>query len=112
MPVEPGYVTLRVRDLKRAEHFYGELFQWEFDSSPDGAHVRNTKLPIGLDPTGPVDASFVYFRVQDVDEAVRQIAELGGTIRKRMESPAGHMAVCVDDQDTVFSLWQPAPGFG
>jgi len=112
MPIEPGYVTLRVKDLKRAERFYGELFQWEFDSSPDGAHVRNTKLPIGLDPTGPVDASFVYFRVQDVDATAKQIAELGGTIRKRMESPAGLMAVCVDDQDTVFSLWQPAPGFG
>ncbi len=112
MPVGLGYVSLRVKDIGRAERFYGALFQWEFDSSPKGAHVRNTKLPIGLDPTGPVDASFVYFRVQDVDAAARQIAELGGAIRQRMESPAGLMAVCVDDQDTVFSLWQPAPGFG
>src|SRR5262249_45139582 len=107
-----GYVALQVKDVKRAERFYGALFGWEFDSSPKGTHVRNTRLPIGLDPTGPVDASFVYFRVEDIELAVRQIAELGGAIRHRMESPAGLMAVCVDDQDTGFSLWQPAPGFG
>jgi len=111
MPVELGYFTLRVRDIGRAERFYGALFGWEFDSSPKGAHVKNTKLPVGLDPTGPVDASFVYFRVQDIEAVTKQVAELGGTIRRRMESPAGLMAVCVDDQDTVFSLWQPATGF-
>jgi predicted enzyme related to lactoylglutathione lyase len=112
MPVELGYFTLQVRDIERAVRFYGALFNWEFDSSPKGAHVKNTKLPIGLDPGGPADASFVYFRVQDINAAVKQIAELGGAIRQRMESPAGLMAVCVDDQDTTFSLWQPAPGFG
>lgn len=112
MPVELGYVTLRVKDIKRGERFYGALFGWEFDSSAKGAHVKNAKLPIGLDPTGPVDASFIYFRVQDIDAAAEQMAKLGGAVRERMESPAGVMAVCVDDQDTVFSLWQPAPGFG
>jgi len=112
MPVELGYVTLRVRDIARAERFYGALFNWEFDSSPKGAHVKNTKIPIGLDPSGPANASFVYFRVPDMDAAEKQITELGGTIRERSQSPAGQMAVCVDDQDTLFSLWQPAPGFG
>jgi predicted enzyme related to lactoylglutathione lyase len=112
MPVELGYVALRVKDIGRAERFYGALFEWEFDSSPKGAHVKNTKLPIGFDPGEPANASFVYFRVKDIDVAIKQIAELGGAIRDRIESPAGLMAVCVDDQDTVFSLWQPAPGFG
>ena len=112
MPVELGYITLQVREIERAVRFYGALFDWEFDSSPKGAHVKNTKLPIGLDPTGPVNASFVYFRVPDINATVKQIVELGGAVRERVESPAGLMAVCVDDQDTAFSLWQPAPGFG
>ena len=112
MPVELGYVTLQVEDIERAVRFYGALFKWEFDSSPKGAHVKNTKLPIGLNPGGPANASFVYFRVPDINAVTKQIAELGGAIRERMESPAGLMAVCIDDQDTIFSLWQPAPGFG
>lgn len=112
MPVDLGYVTLQVKDIERGVRFYSALFDWEFDSSPKGAHVRNTKLPIGLDPTGPVDASFLYFRVQDIGAVTKQVTDLGGAIRDRIESPAGLMAICVDDQDTVFSLWQPAPGFG
>jgi predicted enzyme related to lactoylglutathione lyase len=112
MPVEPGYVALRVKDVERAQRFYGALFNWEFDSFPKGAHVKNTKFPIGLDPNGPVDASFVYFRVPDIDAAETQVTKHGGAIRERIQSPAGLMAVCADDQDTLFSLWQPAPGFG
>ena len=112
MPVELGYVTLQVKDMERAIRFYGALFDWEFDSSPKGAHVTNAKLPIGLNPAGPVDASFLYFRVEDIGAVTRQVAELGGAVRSRMESPAGLMAVCADDQETLFSLWQPAPGFG
>ena len=112
MPVELGYFTLQVKDIRRAQKFYGALFGWEFDESPKGAHVRNTKLPIGLDPGGPANISFAYFRVQDIDDATKQIAELGGTVHERTESPAGIMAVCADDQDTLFSLWQAAPGFG
>jgi predicted enzyme related to lactoylglutathione lyase len=112
MPVELGYFTLQVKDIDRAQRFYGALFGWEFDSSPKGAHVRNTKLPIGLDPGGPVNIAFAYFRVEDIEASVRQITGLGGDVRQRIESPAGLMAICTDDQDTVFSLWQPAPGFG
>lgn len=112
MPVELGYFTLQVKDIGRAKRFYGALFGWEFDKSPKGAHVKNTKLPIGLDPGGPTNISFAYFRVQDISTAMKQIAALGGEVRDRIESPAGLMAVCADDQDTVFSLWQAAPGFG
>jgi uncharacterized protein len=112
MPVELGYFTLKVRDIGRARRFYGALFGWEFNGSPQGAHVKNTNLPIGLHDSGPVDVSFVYFRVKDIDTAAKQVAELGGAVRERSESPAGLMATCVDDQETVFSLWQPAPAFG
>jgi predicted enzyme related to lactoylglutathione lyase len=112
MPVELGYFTLRVKDIGRATRFYGALFGWEFDESPKGAHVKNTKLPIGLDGGGPSDISFAYFQVDDISAAMAQIVDLGGTVRERIESPAGLMAVCADDQDTLFSLWQAAPGFG
>jgi predicted enzyme related to lactoylglutathione lyase len=111
MPVELGYFTLGVNDINRAQAFYGALFGWEFDAGPKGAHVKNTKLPIGLDPSGPVSIPFVYFKVQDIAASVAQVEQLGGKVGARSESPAGLMAVCTDDQGTEFSLWQPAPGF-
>jgi predicted enzyme related to lactoylglutathione lyase len=112
MPVELGYFTLRVRNIGQAVRFYGALFGWEFDESPKGAHVKNTKLPIGLDSGGPTDISSAYFQVYDINATIDHIMELGGAVRERIESPAGLMAVCTDDQDTLFSLWQAAPGFG
>jgi predicted enzyme related to lactoylglutathione lyase len=111
MPVELGYFTLKVRDVARAQRFYGAAFGWEFDSGPQGAHVKNTKLPLGIAPGGPASVSFVYFKVQDLEAATARISELGGTARDRSESPSGLMAICTDDQGTEFSLWQPAPGF-
>ena len=112
MPVELGYFTLKVGDIARAQQFYGSLFGWEFDGGANGAHVKNTRLPIGLSQGGPVSAPFLYFRVDNIDAAAMQLEELGGKVRERTQSPAGSMALCVDDQGTEFSLWQPAPGFG
>jgi predicted enzyme related to lactoylglutathione lyase len=111
MPAELGYFTLNVKDIARAQRFYGALFGWEFEGGPKGAHVRNTKLPIGLAPGGPASLPFVYFRVQDINAAATHVAELGGTVRERTENPSGLTAVCADDQGTEFSIWQPAPGF-
>lgn len=89
MPVELGYFTLQVKDIGRAKRFYGALFGWEFDKSPKGAHVKNTKLPIGLDPGGPTNISFAYFRVQDISTAMKQIAALGGEVRDQSKVPLG-----------------------
>ena len=109
MPVELGYFTLLVKDVARARQFYGALFGWEFVG--DG-HVGNTKLPIGLNVGGPVDVSFAYFKVDDIEKFLAHVASLGGEVRQRNDSPSGANAVCVDDQGTAFALWQPAPGFG
>ncbi|MGD0192296.1 MAG: VOC family protein [Rhizomicrobium sp.] len=111
MLVELGYFTLKVKDVVRAQRFYGDAFGWEFEGGPQGAHVKNTKLPVGIAPGGPVDISFVYFKVPNLDAAIAHISELGGTARGRSESPSGLSAICTDDQGTEFSLWQPAPGF-
>lgn len=108
MPVELGYFTLKVKDVARAKIFYGALFGWEIG---DDNHVANTKFPIGIAPGGPVDISFAYFRVDDLEAVLTPLAELGGAVRARATYPSGPNAQCADDQGTVFTLWQPAPGF-
>lgn len=108
MPVELGYFTLKVADVERAKTFYGALFGWT--AEPNG-HVNNTKFPVGLSRGGPVDISFAYFSVADLESAVTQVIALGGSVRDRAVYPSGANAICVDDQGTIFTLWQPAPGF-
>jgi predicted enzyme related to lactoylglutathione lyase len=109
MPIELGYFTLKVKDLARAKAFYGALFGWTFE---EGGHVANTKFPLGLAAGGPVDASgTVYFRVDDLEAILPRVAALGGEVRGRATYPSGPNATIADDQGTVLSLWQPAPGY-
>jgi predicted enzyme related to lactoylglutathione lyase len=110
MPVELGYFTLKVADLARAKAFYGALFGWTFEEG--STHVANTKFPLGLAAGGPVDVSdSVYFRVADLEAILPRVAELGGEVRGRATYPSGPNATIADDQGTVLSLWQPAPGY-
>lgn len=108
MPVELGYFTLKVADVPRAKNFYGALFGWTF--TPNG-HIDNTKFHMGLAPGGPAEVPFAYFKVADLEATVAQLIGLGGTVRGRAVNPSGPNAECSDDQGTVFTLWQPNPGF-
>ncbi len=108
MPVELGYFTLPVKDLAVAKRFYGELFGWQIE---EGGHVANTKFPMGLSPDGPAEFPNAYFRVENIEEAVARVATLGGKVKSRNKYPSGPNAVCADPDGTVFSLWQPAPGY-
>jgi predicted enzyme related to lactoylglutathione lyase len=109
MVVELGYFTLKVKDVSRGKRFYGAVFGWNFDG--EGGHVRNTKFPVGLSSGGPVDVSFAYFRVPDLEAAAARVEANGGSVQARNSPPSGPNAKCVDDQGTIFALWQPAPGF-
>jgi hypothetical protein len=114
MPVELGYFTIAVSDVKRAKEFYGRLFGWTFEPAADDAsyaHVANTKLPLGLNTGEPADFRSLYFRVDDIAAAMTLVRELGGRADGPQASPSGLGAACEDDQKTRFSLWQPAEGY-
>jgi predicted enzyme related to lactoylglutathione lyase len=113
MPVELGYLTIPVPSVPRARAFFEALFGWSFDLGDDvkSAHVGNTKLPLGLSTGGPTDYAGLYFKVSDLQAMSRTLVALGGDAGAVTESPSGLSAVCRDDQGTIFSLWQPAPGY-
>jgi hypothetical protein len=112
MVTELGYVTLQVKDVACATQFYGALFGWAFEHvSANGAHVANTKFPLGIGTGGPSDLHFLYFRIDDIVAMKAKVVELGGRVQQEGEPPSGSNAICIDDQGTVFSLWQPAQGF-
>ena len=111
MVVEIGYLTLSVADIDRATAFYGALFGWTFDAGPGGAHVNNTKLPMGLTANGAGDARTLYFRVDDIAAMKARVTALGGRIVEEHDAPSGLNAICADTGGTIFSLWQPAAGY-
>jgi predicted enzyme related to lactoylglutathione lyase len=111
--IEVGYITFAVQSLDKAKAFFEPLFGWVFEYMPGqaGAHIGNTRMPIGFSIGGPTHYPNVYFKVPSIRETGAQIVELGGKIGSISESPSGLSATCEDDQGTVFALWQPAPGF-
>lgn len=114
MPVELGYFVIKVRDLARAQPFYARLMGWEYsndNSHANYAHVSNTALPFGLCAGEPARIQDFYFRVENLDAMLATLLEIGGSHEAPYDSQSGRGAVCRDDQDTEFSLWQPAPGY-
>lgn len=104
-------------DLNRAKKFYGSLFGWTFaklpaavanywhidtggkDASPDG----------GIFPRmHPKQTITVYVSVPLLDKAIAKVKKLGGTIcaGKTAVPGMGYFAICADQEENVFALWE------
>lgn len=106
------YFVVPVPDAERGKAFYGRLLGWEFEPGnvPGGFQISDTEPPGGLFGGGPGSSPSVYFRVDDIDQAVATVRELGGeVIAQPEEIESGFMASCRDDQGTEFNLWAPKP---
>ncbi|GAA2696163.1 hypothetical protein GCM10010412_089690 [Nonomuraea recticatena] len=109
MAVNLGYYTISVRDLDRAATFYAGLFGWELSREHDTyLHAGNTAVPMGLTRGEPSALPNLYYQVDDLEAAVELVGKLGGRAGEILESRTGRFALVHDDQETSFSLWQPA----
>lgn len=96
--------------------FWRSLFGWRFsdwegaslpyslidtDGGPNGGMYETEALERGL---------IAYFSVDDVDEAVRRVEELGGTVvQGKTPIPGiGWFAACRDTEGNDFSLFESA----
>jgi hypothetical protein len=130
---EPGDVSWRelaTTDHEGAFEFYSDLFGWEKQQAMDmgeaglyqmygrgdtmfgGMYNKSADLPDvdkGKAEPGP-PAWLYYFRVGDLDAAVRKVKAKGGTIVvEPMEVPGGsRIAVGIDPQGAAFGLHQVA----
>ena len=100
--------------------FYGALFDWQYnDMSAEGARYASFQVGGrdvgGVGAYGPDDVDrpaqwWVYFAVDDTDEAVDQVVKLGGdVIRPPEDTPYGRMATVADDQGATFCLMSAPP---
>jgi predicted enzyme related to lactoylglutathione lyase len=117
-PGAPCWVSLLAHNLEATQDFYGQLFGWEFESTPQpfGPYVRATLNGRGVAGIGemPSDrhlpiAWTTYFGTDDADVTAELIRDCGGTVGVGPldADDAGRMAIASDPLGAVFGIWQP-----
>jgi len=82
------HIEIATTDLKKAEGFYGRLFDWKLKpwDSPDYLMFETGKEPGGglmkVDQVKPGEGVLIYVMVDDVDQTLAKAKELGGNIVK------------------------------
>jgi hypothetical protein len=113
-----GAITLNqlnTNDPERASEFYSTLFGWRIEAQPsteirywgifNGDALNGGMMQLPDDAPAPPHW-LVYFGIDDIEAAARQIGESGGTvIVPRMEVPGGEIVVAQDPQGAVFGLF-------
>jgi len=117
MAGELSFFELGVEDAERGRAFYGALFGWSFEPGPGGGFLISGGVPGGMHGGDPAASPYLFFAVDDIEEAAARVRELGGVIEdldvgNDPESIArfGHFRICRDDQGSPFGLHQPPSG--
>ena len=118
MPGNLVHFEISAKDVVRAKKFYSALFGWKINDAnmPGGEYYLidngSTQKPVpqggGLQPaqdgTGHIT---VYFDVDNIEQSIEKVRELGGTADEKMPVPGqGWFAGCTDSEGNAFSLWQ------
>ena len=109
------HFELMVGDPKKAQEFYGAIFDWQFDA---GAMPGYTLVNAGAEPTGamfkkpdsaPSVCTNVYFQVSDIDTTLKKVSDSGGSVLvPKTEIPnVGHFAMFADPEGITVGLMQP-----
>jgi predicted enzyme related to lactoylglutathione lyase len=109
MAGQPSHFELGVPDAARAKRFYGELLGWAFETTHgENAWVDTGGVRGGVHGGDDERRVVLYLRVDDVDEAVRRVRELGGDAADPGPAgPGGRFVSCRDDQGVEFGLHEP-----
>jgi predicted enzyme related to lactoylglutathione lyase len=118
---EFSWHELATTDFGAAFDFYSKLFGWQVTESMDmgqgniyqmyGQADRTLGGMFNKPPEMPVPFWLYYVTVEDVEQSVKQIQEMGGqVVNGPMEVPGGDkVAQCVDPQGAMFAVHSPLP---
>lgn len=109
-----GYAWLSTPDVDRAVTFHSAVLGWSVSpgSDPAGRQVQGRAPGLGLHGGAAHGTLNCCYAVDDVAAAVARVRLAGGRAGQPREAPYRAVADCVDDQGTVFALYQPVDGVG
>jgi predicted enzyme related to lactoylglutathione lyase len=116
-PGTPDWFELHTRNYDESTKFYRDVFTWDAHVVADEPDFRYTTLGEGETAlAGVMDATAflpegvpahwsIYFRAKDVDAALAEVVELGGSIVLPAEdTPYGRLATAADPTGAIFKL--------
>jgi len=115
---EYNHIEIPYDDQERAKRIYSGVFGWEFRSMAgfDGYDLYTAgpgDLGGGLGKRGESAGTTTrnYILVDSVDDAVKKVVELGGTITEpKAEIPGmGWFAIGTDSEGNTLALYEAAP---
>ena len=117
MPAPIVHFEIGVRDIKKAQAFYGPLFGWEFSPYGDVVMVGNVGPMAGTEGIGghmnslghePHTYVTIYAQVDDLKATLEHAAKLGGKqIVPPTEVPEmGWFAWLSDPEGNIVGLWK------
>jgi uncharacterized protein len=111
-------------DVQRAQSFYQDAFGWKITDVPgadfkrvgttplddDGNLTESGSINGGMIPrAAPVSGPVVTVDVDDIDEALARIEQLGGkAVMGKRSAGYGFIAYFTDTEDNLMGLWQTA----
>ena len=121
MPGQIIHIEIPADDTEQSRQFWGSLFGWEFQNFPGPSEYHMARL---ADKQGAAITNMepgkrgtrAYFEVDDINDGVARVNELGGKAGGPMPVPSmGWFATCTDPHGNEFGLWQtdsaaPTPG--
>jgi hypothetical protein len=118
------HFEIHAADMKRAGHFYEELFNWKFEEYMPEEYWLITTGPKGepgidgglFKRKGAVDGTAVIayvctIEVASIDDSIRKAAALGGpnVVPKRGIPGVGWIAYSKDTEGNIFGMMQSDP---
>jgi hypothetical protein len=100
------YFQINVADGEKAKAFYTALFGWQVSPGvPGGFQFEGPRPPgggFGGGETHPRPT--VYFDVENLEEGIARVKELGGEAGEPEKAGVGRFAMCKDDQGVEFGI--------
>ncbi len=95
----------------KSPSFFTKLFGWTFESWGEAGGVFSTPAcNVGLQANDPTPQMIVYFSVTNIEQAAKQVVELGGAAGdiSAEETGFGRFCTCKDPEGVAFGLHQKA----
>jgi predicted enzyme related to lactoylglutathione lyase len=112
MPGQIVHIEIPADDTEQGRQFWGSLFGWQFQAYPGPSEYHMTR--IGEQQGAAITnmeagkrGTRAYFDVDDINDGVARVQELGGKADQPMPVPSmGWFATCTDPHGNEFGLWQ------